>query len=192
MELRREGFPVQPSDQRMQRFSSVLAWALLILSAALPLAALFSAINADTHALMKAAGLSGEGLRQAQQLPLQQGRRLLLLAVGLVPVGVLCVGLLYLRGTFLQFAKGAYFSPQAIGGLRRFALMIGLVGLTEIMLTPLQSVLLTLENGAGHKQLVVAISSSQCMAVVVALCVWVVAWVMGHAASLQEENRMFV
>jgi Protein of unknown function (DUF2975) len=182
----------QLPDQRMQRFSAVLAWTLLILSVSLPLAALFTAINADAQALMKAAGLSGEGLRQAQQTPLSPARRWLLGVLGLIPVVVLSVGLLQLRGTFLQFAKGSYFSPQAIAGLRRFTLMIGLVGLTEIMLTPLQSVLLTLDNGAGQKQLVIAISSSQCMAVVVALCVWVVAWVMGHAASLQEENRQFV
>ncbi|MGL4573962.1 MAG: hypothetical protein ACRCV9_04145 [Burkholderiaceae bacterium] len=186
------GNVLPPSNAQVQRVSRVLAWVLLLFALALPVAALVNLLRMDTLEMLRAAGLSGEGLRQAQSMPLPVLTRALDITSGLLPVVLLCAALLFLRSTFLQFAQGVYFSSRAIAGLRNFALLVGLVGVTEMLLSPLHSVLLTIHNGVGQKQLVLAVSSSHVMAVVVAACVWVVAWVMGHAASLQEENRQFI
>jgi hypothetical protein len=179
-------------DAQIQRVSAVLAWTLIILAAALFVGSLINLLRLDDAQMLRAAGIGGEALRQAQLVPLPAVTRALVIASSLLPVVLLCAALLFLRSTFLQFAQGAYFSSRAIAGLRRFALMIGFMGVTYILLSPLHSVLLTMGNGPGHKQLVLSITSSHVMSIVVAVCVWVVAWVMGHAASLQEENRQFI
>jgi hypothetical protein len=183
---------VYVTDARIQRTAKALSHVLLVMAWLLPAAGLWTLWNSSPADLLRNAGVVGEALRQVQQQPLA-GLRLWAFALcTMVPVMLVSAALIQLRRTFVAFTRGAYFSVQAIAGLRQFALFIGTACLIEILLTPLRTVLLTWLNGEGQRQVVLALSSSQVMALVTALCVWVVTWVIGRAALLQEENKQFV
>jgi hypothetical protein len=183
---------VYVTDARIQGTAKALGYVLLVIAWLLPAAGLWTLWNSSPVDVLRNAGVVDEALRQAQQQPLAGVRQWAFALCTLVPVMLVSAALIQLRRTFVAFARGAYFSAQAIAGLRQFALLIGTACLIEILLTPLRTVLLTWLNGEGQRQVVLALSSSQVMALLTALCVWVVTWVIGRAALLQEENQQFV
>ncbi len=54
------------------------------------------------------------------------------------------------------------------------------------------SVLLTLYNPVGHRQLTLGVSTTELFTLFVAGTIWLIAGVMTHASALAEENAQFI
>jgi hypothetical protein len=76
--------------------------------------------------------------------------------------------------------------------LRRFAGWVAAAALAAIVTVPVISVLLTLHNAPGSRQLVLALSSDHVFTLFFAAVVWLMADIMSQGQALAEENESFV
>ncbi|MBP2230296.1 hypothetical protein J2847_003599 [Azospirillum agricola] len=102
-------------------------------------------------------------------------------------------GLWELRALFRGFAAGLVFSPTSARRLRRFAASLMVSGLGE----PVGSVLLSMAvlrsvpDGGGPRGSL-SLSTGDLSVVLLGMVLLVIAWVMGEAAALADENAGFV
>jgi hypothetical protein len=105
---------------------------------------------------------------------------------------VLLFGLWQVRALFLNFANGHVFTLTSARLLRDFA---GAV-LAQAILGPISSTALsiafTLNNPPGSRQLVIALSVHDYLALIVGGVLLAVAWVMVEATRIADENASFV
>jgi hypothetical protein len=119
-------------------------------------------------------------------------QRMLAVAVNLPSALVLAFGLWRAGSSLLEFSRGRFFAPAAIGGLRDFACATFwsvVIGFFEASAT---SVIVTWTNGPGLCELTFGIGSPQVFSALYAGIFWVLAAVMARAASLAHENEQFV
>jgi hypothetical protein len=171
--------------QRIRRLSGWLVrvcWGLLIL---LPVAWLWHWTVADVAQL----ALHG-------QLVIQPGmpvwQRVAAAAANAVPMACVLLGVWQVKQCFTAFAQGQVFTAQATVHLRRFAGWIAAAALAAIVMEPVISVLLTLHNLHGSRQLVIGLSSDHVFTLFFAAMVWLMADIMGQGQALAEENARFV
>jgi hypothetical protein len=62
----------------------------------------------------------------------------------------------------------------------------------SLIAQPALSVLLTLYNPVGHRQLTLGVSTTELFTLFVAGTIWLIAGVMTHASALAEENAQFI
>ncbi|MDQ8020846.1 MAG: DUF2975 domain-containing protein [Moraxellaceae bacterium] len=165
-----------------------LARCCLVLVFGLPVAVLAYWLTADTIGLAVQARLDDLVIQQ----PLALWQRLAGAGVTLLSLGLLLGGLWQVRRCFQRFAAGHYFELATIRHLRRFAALTCASVVVSFVCTPVLSVLLTLNNAPGHRQLALGVSSEQLFTLFIAGMVWLIAAVMTHASSLAEENAQFV
>lgn len=113
------------------------------------------------------------------------------LAISMVPLAALIWGLLGARTCFRAFAQGKVFSAKAVGGLMTLAISV----VVSTILKPLSGAALSLlMSGAagGGRTLAISVGSETLLALVFAGTVAVVAWVMGEAIAIADENAQFV
>jgi hypothetical protein len=179
--------PVNHSD-RLRRFSRAMAMltTLGILLIAVAMIAVFLIPDWTRNLLLARLGQAGH------DLALSPGRLIAGAAVTAVPVGVLLFGLWQVRALFLSFANGHVFTLASARRLRDFA---GAV-LAQAVLGPLSSTALmlafTLDNPPGSRQLVIALSVHDYLALIVGGVLLAVAWVMVEATRIADENASFV
>lgn len=173
---------------RIRRFSLLMDRFCLLLIVGVPLVVVAYWLDADQALLTNNRHLGHLVLQQ----PIVLWQRLAGAAITLVPLGMVLIGLAHSRGCFRLFAAGRYFDPEVVTHLRRFAAWnIGSV-VAGFLIVPLLSIMLTIHNAPGERQLVIGVSSDLFSTLFVAGMVWLIAAVMGHAHALAEENAQFV
>lgn len=174
--------------QRIRRLSGVLVlvcWALVLL---LPLAWLWYWITSDAAQLALQAHLPAGGIQPG--LPAWQ--RVVSALVNAVPMVCVLLGVWQVKQCFEAFAQGQVFTAHATAHLRRFAGWIAAAALAAILTVPVISVLLTLHNLPGERQLVISLSSDHVFTLFFAAVVWLMADIMGQGQAVAEENASFV
>ncbi len=174
--------------QRIQRISSWLARACLLLVVTLPFGVAAYWVLADAGALAVRANLAP----QAIQPGLPGWQRWLAAALTCVPVLLLCRGLWRARECFSAFARGQVFTTQAVRCLRQFSAWVMASVAASLVVTPLVSVVLTAHHPAGQHMLALAFGSDQVFTLFFAAMVWLMAAVIGQGQALAEDNAGFV
>ena len=117
-------------------------------------------------------------------------QRIIVIAVGLIPVAFVTYALIRARRCFQSFRQADFFSAEVIGHLRAFAAGIALWVFAGWLSTPLMSVLLTIFE--EEKRLTVEFGLNGFMTLLFAGIVWLIADIMRRAAAIAEENAQFV
>ncbi len=127
-----------------------------------------------------------------RDLALTPGRVAAGAAITAIPVGVLLFGLWQARALFANFAEGRVFTLDSARRLRDFAASV----LAQAVLGPISSTALllafTFDNPPGSRQLGIALSTNDYLALVVGGVLLAVAWVMVEAARIADEHASFV
>ena len=113
-------------------------------------------------------------------------------AITMIPAGLFIYGLFRLRALFGLYARGEVFHPAAARCLRGFAWALVLVGASNPLTSALLSVALTLGNPPGERTLAISLSSDDLGTIFLGGLLLVIAWIMGEAGRIAEENRQFV
>jgi DUF2975 family protein len=125
-------------------------------------------------------------------LPLAPARVIAGAAIAAVPVGVLLYGLWQARQLFADFADGFVFMPSSARRLRDFALAI----LAQAVLQPIAAtamlLVFTYDNPPGNRQLVIALSSNDYLALIIGGMLLAIAWVLVEATRIADEHASFV
>jgi hypothetical protein len=179
--------PFNHSD-RLRRFSRTMAMlttlGILLIVVAMVLAFLIP--DWTRNLLLARLGQAGH------DLSLSPGHVIAAASITAIPVGVLLFGLWQVRALFLNFADGQVFTLASARRLRDFA---GAV-LAQAILGPITatalSIALTLNNPPGGRQLVIAPSVHDYLALIVGGVLLAVAWVMVEATRIADENASFV
>ena len=175
-------------NQRVQRFSALLAWACLAAAIALPFGVLAYWLLADSTELAALGHLRAE----AVQGYLLAWQRLAGALVTLAPAGLASLGLWHAHRCFRGFSRGEVFTAGAVRRLRSFAGCMGGSALAAIVAGPVLSVLLTWGNPPGMRQLTLGIGSDHLFTLLFAGMVWLMAAVIGQGKALADENASFV
>jgi hypothetical protein len=113
-------------------------------------------------------------------------------AITAVPVGVLLYGLWQARQLFAEFADGFLFLPSSAQRLRDFAVAILLQAVLQPIATTAMVLVFTLDNPPGGKQLKIAITSNDYLALIIGGMLLAIAWVMVEASRIADEHASFV
>jgi hypothetical protein len=159
--------------------------ALLVL---MPIVWLVHWITAPASELATQAHLP-EGVIQLGLLPWQ---RLAAATVNAVPLACVLLGVWQVKQCFTAFAQGQVFTSHATAHLRRFAGWVAAAALAAIVAGAVVSVLLTLHNAPGTRQLAIGLSSDHVFTLFFAALVWLMADIMAQGQTLAEENARFV
>ncbi len=171
--------------RRISRWMVRACWALLVV---LPLALLAYWATASEAMLAGHANLPP----QAILAPVAAWQRVAAGLVMALPLGLLLAGVWQARRCFEMFAQGQVFTQQATSLLRRFAGWVAWAALAALLAGAATSVLLTLGNPPGQRQLAIGISSDHVFTLFFAGLVWLMAAVIGEGQALAEENEGFV
>jgi len=125
----------------------------------------------------------------AQALPWQ---RVAGAAICLVPALLLSFGLLRARRSLAAFARGDFFGPEVVTGLRDYAAASVWAAVAGLLSVPVLSVVITQANAYGHKELSLDLSGAQVLNLLAAGILWVIASAMARAAGIARENAQFV
>lgn len=174
--------------QRIRRISRKMVLACVGLMVVLPVALVLFWATTGASELAQQGNLHSDAI----QAPLLVWQRWVGGAVTGVPLAMLLMGLWQAQRCFAQFAQGQVFTAQATGHLRRFAGWVAAAALAAIVAGALTSVVLTLHNPPGARQLSVGISSNHVFTLFFAALVWLMADVIGQGQALAEENDRFV
>lgn len=112
--------------------------------------------------------------------------------ISMVPLAALIWGLIQARRCFQAFADGHFFSLEAVGGLKRFALAVFASALLQPIAAAALSLLLSWGGSAGTRTLALSISSDTLFALFFAGTMTVIAWVMAEAAAIADEHAQIV
>ena len=173
---------------RIQRISRVMVRICLALVALLPLALVIYWATATAPELAAQGNLQAGVIRA----PLQVWQRIASAVVSAIPLACLLMGVWQAKQCFAQFAKGDVFTASAVGCLRRFAGWTATAALAAIVAGAAISILLTINNPPGTRQLALGISSNQVFTLFFAALVWLMADVIGQGQALADENKQFV
>lgn len=168
----------ETTTQRIARTSRMMAALTLAVAILLPLAVVAYWLMGSRAGLARQAQLPSATL-----LVLDLPYRLIAAGIWLVPVTVLCSGLLRLRQYFLGLARGAYFAPATIAGFRDFGL--GMMGMA-VMSIPAASLLNLILSGG--RQLSFSVSLSTLLVLSVASVVSIVGWTLKEAAQVTAPS----
>ncbi|OGB79234.1 MAG: hypothetical protein A2496_11065 [Burkholderiales bacterium RIFOXYC12_FULL_60_6] len=174
--------------QRIRRLSGWLVLVCWVLVVLLPVAWLGYWMTSDAAQLALQAHLPA-GVIQPGLPPWQ---RVAAAAANAVPMACVLLGVWQVKRCFTAFAQGQVFTAHATAHLRRFAGWTAAAALAAIVSVPVISVLLTLHNLPGERQLVVSLSSEHVFTLFFAALVWLMADIMGQGQALAEENESFV
>lgn len=120
------------------------------------------------------------------------GLRLLAALIAAVPLVLVVYGLWHIRELFRLYARRHYFTIDGAKHLQRFGAALLLAAPAGILTRSIVSVLLTMNNTPGERQLVVQMGSNDYFLIVVGGLVLSVGWVMREAARMQHELRQIV
>ena len=110
----------------------------------------------------------------------------------LLPAGLGLAALWQLWRLFGAFAAGRALTHDAQQHLRQFAVVLLALAVCEPIYRAAMSVVFSLGNPPGQRQLIISLSSHDYLQVLLALVLLAVAIVMGDAVRAAEENKSFI
>jgi hypothetical protein len=173
---------------RVRRISAGMVWACRALMGVMPLALVGYWAWAGQESLAAHANLSPALL----MAPLQAWQRVMAGAAMALPLGLFLTGVAQAQRCFELFARGEVFTSEATALLRRFAGWVAAAALATIVASGVVSVVLTMTNPSGMRQLAIGIGSDHVFTLFFAATVWLMAAVIGQGQALAEENQRFV
>lgn len=123
---------------------------------------------------------------------LDGGLRIMLIALGLLPVLGLAYGLVRAAWCLRGMARGEVFGRGTVGHLRGFAVGVFLSAVAGMLVGPATSVVLAWAAPAGARSISLQFDSQTLLTLLFASILWQVARVMTHAAELAEEHAQIV
>jgi hypothetical protein len=118
--------------------------------------------------------------------------RLSIAAVVVSSALIASIGFWHLRAFFRHVRDGAALSFRAASRLTGFARVIVVLALAKPMISAAISVLATLPNPPGQRQLILRFSSDDVVALVVGALLMVIAWTLREGARIARENAEIV
>lgn len=112
--------------------------------------------------------------------------------VNLLPVGVAMYGMAALRKLFGLYERGIIFSAETVACFRRLGWSVILWVLASTLFQTAASVLFTLGNPPGQKQLVIQFSSNHLAVIIAGGIVILIARIMDQGRMLQDEQALTV
>lgn len=180
--------PIAPLPPGIRRLCRSLSVVCLTLIATLPFAVAALWWQSDAAALATYAHLRPD----APHSTLATWQRVVgtLLAEG--SLALLLAALWHAHRGFILFLDGRQFSAEAVLRLKRFAgWMLAAVSLNLVVRSAM-SVLLTINNMPGTRQLAIGIGVDQIIPLFFAGMVWVMAAIIGQGRTIAEENAAYV
>jgi hypothetical protein len=123
---------------------------------------------------------------------LDGGPRIMLIALGLLPVMGLAYGLVRAAWCLRGMARGEVFGRGTVGHLRGFAVGVFLSAVAGMLVGPATSVVLAWAAPAGPRSISLQLDSQTLLMLLFSGILWQVAHVMTHAAELAEEHAQIV
>lgn len=173
---------------RIKRWSRILSIACLVLIVVSPIVVAVYWAMADAKTLAQDVNLT----LVAGDRSLENWQRLLGGLIVEASLALLLTGLWEARKCFRLFSAGQIFTAETVACLRRFAAWVaasvaaGMIGNAAI------SVLITVLNPPGMRQLTVGIGSDQILMLLFSGIVWLMAAVMSQGQLLAEENANYI
>ncbi|WP_288351077.1 DUF2975 domain-containing protein [uncultured Thalassospira sp.] len=112
--------------------------------------------------------------------------------VMMIPSLIMAYGLLHLRKMFGAFAHNAIFQPETIRHLKLFGVALLMQTLAKPLTGAVTSVLATFHRPAGERMLSIGLGNAEASTLFLGALIIVIAWVLGEAARIDDENRSFV
>lgn len=119
---------------------------------------------------------------------LDRGRAVAAFLLLCLPGAINAYGLVRIRSSFLCFARGQIFSPQAILGLQSFGSAGAISVLAAAVMTPVIGCWLTYDTGAGA-DFPLRIGTGSLTILVMSGFTWIFARILGVAAAVERKNR---
>jgi hypothetical protein len=168
------------SLHNLQRWSTVMSHGCAVV------AAVFIIVTAHQWITMDELHL--RLLLDVPQVHITPSRRLASLLLALIPTVINAWGLMRLRRSFVGFATGELFTPEAITRLREFAAASTIAALTAIFTVPIISLVVTFGVDGGL-ELAVRIGTGSLTILLVSGVVWIFAHVLALAIVMERQNR---
>ena len=124
--------------------------------------------------------------------PLTQTTRLLYVLWDIPSLAVILMALFRLWQLFGEYLQSRVFSARALASLRSFARWTLAAAFLSPVYRAVLSVLVTLQNGPGKRELTLDLSSDDYMALLLGVVVLAISSVMAEAARIAEDNEGFV
>lgn len=166
----------------MQRLCTVLLW--LLPFTVIPLWFIFD------EALLQ--HISKLGHVQTEFANFTTTTRVLGCLVSMIPMAIMIYGLLHLGHLFRLFSEGEIFGAENVYELLKFTRSLFAYGIVNPFAGALISVIVTMNNPPGKKQLVIALGSQDLTIFFIATVFLIIAWVMAEGHKLSEENAQIV
>lgn len=123
---------------------------------------------------------------------IQMPQQVIVVLVLLLPFATLAYGLWRLQALFGLYAQGTFFTRANIQALRAFAGSLAIAALLSPLVSGLLSVVLTWNNPPGQKALHISFGSQQGLLLLIGGAFWVIAWIMGEAKKIADENAEII
>ena len=120
------------------------------------------------------------------------GIRLLAFAVGMLQAAIAIFAVWRLRQLFALYAEGLIFTADNTRWLRQFAAAVLTFAVAKPITGALLSVVLTLDNPPGQRQLAVTFGSSELTTLFIGCVFLIIAWIMDEARTLAEEQAEII
>lgn len=174
--------------RRIRRVSRAMVYACRALVLVLPVALVWYWATVDLAALAPKVGASTTNLAT----PWQAWQRWMGGLAHAMPMAMMCLGLWQAQRCFTEFAEGQLFTGNATTYLRSFAGWTAGAALAAIVASALTSVILTMQNPPGSRQLAISISSNDVLTLFFAALLWLMSDIIAQGQLLAEESDGFV
>jgi Protein of unknown function (DUF2975) len=124
--------------------------------------------------------------------PLTSTTRLLYVLWDVPSLAVILMALFRLWQLFGEYLQSRVFSARALASLRSFARWTLAAAFLSPVYRAVLSVLVTLQNGPGKRELTLDLSSDDYMTLLLGVVVLAISSVMAEAARIAEDNEGFV
>lgn len=118
--------------------------------------------------------------------------RLLAGAIGLAQASIAVFAVWRLRRLFSLYADGLIFTAANTRCMRHFAAAVFAFAIAKPITGALLSVVLTMNNPPGHRQLAITAGSSELTTLFIGGVFLIIAWIMDEARAMAEEQAEIV
>ena len=124
--------------------------------------------------------------------PLTTGTRVMFVLWDIPSLAVILMALLRLWQLFGEYLQDRIFSVRALASLRSFARWVLAAAFLSPVYRAVLSVLVTLQNGPGKRELTINLSSDDYLMLLMGVVLLAISSVMADAARIAEDNEGFV